>query len=317
MVPWVRFVCFVRCGATSSTHAPRGTGGWLNLPRWGLPPHKKRQASLGALTLGFRRARKPERGTSGGWRQSGASPCWALVVAETFALTPCGLPARPHTRPRPAAARGRDTASGPSASHPPPATRLVPIAATHAGHPLRRPAHVATPSSRAERLRQARRASGSTPACGTGTPHGRRAAAALRPRRARSVGGAESGGPCSACPWRGSTPASPRRTCTCERSTVPCGVVLPVWVRCPLRSGRGSSPGQGPLAFCLPRLWRPTLRLSRARKPKRRRSVGCRASAVGRRLRAVVRPRATPKTLDQPAPLTRLLLALVWLCCLL
>jgi len=228
-----------------------------------------------------------------------------------------GSPPPPHTSPPPTAARGRDTASGPSASHPPPATRLVPIAATHAGHPLRRPAHVATPSSRAERLRQARRASGSTPACGTGTPHGRRAAAALRPRRARSVGGAESGGPCSACPWRGSTPASPRRTCTCERSTVPCGVVLPVWVRCPLRSGRGSSPGQGPLAFCLPRLWRPTLRLSRARKPKRRRSVGCRASAVGRRLRAVVRPRATPKTLDQPAPLTRLLLALVWLCCLL
>jgi len=74
MVPWVRFVCFVRCGATSSTHAPRGTGGWLNLPRWGLPPHKKRQASLGALTLGFSRCRKPQRGSWVRTRRSTLQP---------------------------------------------------------------------------------------------------------------------------------------------------------------------------------------------------------------------------------------------------
>ncbi len=78
MVPWVRFVCFVRCGATSSTHAPRGTGGWLNLPRWGLPPHKKRQASLGALTPGFRRGWQRERGTSGRCQPSPANPCSAV-----------------------------------------------------------------------------------------------------------------------------------------------------------------------------------------------------------------------------------------------
>src|SRR5262249_37931809 len=35
----------------SYTYGTRGTGGWLDLTRWGLPPHKKRQASLGALTL--------------------------------------------------------------------------------------------------------------------------------------------------------------------------------------------------------------------------------------------------------------------------
>ena len=49
-VPCVRFTCFVRCSDTSSTDATLGTGGWLDLTRWGLPPHKKRQASLGALT---------------------------------------------------------------------------------------------------------------------------------------------------------------------------------------------------------------------------------------------------------------------------
>src|SRR5712691_8549343 len=47
--------------ADSATGAPRGTGGWLTLPRRGLAPHKKRQASLGALTPGFRRAGKREQ----------------------------------------------------------------------------------------------------------------------------------------------------------------------------------------------------------------------------------------------------------------
>ena len=40
---------------TSSTHATLGTSGWLILTRWGLAPHKKRQASLGALTLAVSR----------------------------------------------------------------------------------------------------------------------------------------------------------------------------------------------------------------------------------------------------------------------
>jgi hypothetical protein len=42
----------------------------------------------GSLTLGFTCGRKPERGTSGGWRPSGASPCWALVLASAVALPP-------------------------------------------------------------------------------------------------------------------------------------------------------------------------------------------------------------------------------------
>ena len=39
-----------RSASTSFTDATLGTGGWLDLTRWGLAPHKKRQASLGALT---------------------------------------------------------------------------------------------------------------------------------------------------------------------------------------------------------------------------------------------------------------------------
>ena len=46
------------------------TGGWRALTRQGLSPCKRRQAYLGAITLGVRRRRKPQRGTSGGWRRS-------------------------------------------------------------------------------------------------------------------------------------------------------------------------------------------------------------------------------------------------------
>ena len=44
------------CSAlTSSTGATLGMSGWLDLTQQGLTPCKKRQASLGALTLGFSR----------------------------------------------------------------------------------------------------------------------------------------------------------------------------------------------------------------------------------------------------------------------
>src|SRR5205085_2595056 len=33
-----------------------------------------------SLTLGFTCCQKPERGTSRGWRQSGASPCWTAAA---------------------------------------------------------------------------------------------------------------------------------------------------------------------------------------------------------------------------------------------
>ena len=49
--PCVRFTCLVRLYiSASSTVATLGMSGWLDLPQPGLPPGKKRQASLGALT---------------------------------------------------------------------------------------------------------------------------------------------------------------------------------------------------------------------------------------------------------------------------
>ena len=59
----------------ASLHAYH-TGGWLDLTRWGLPPHKKRQASLGALTLGFRRGCKPSP-ASPGWAAFDWQDCWS------------------------------------------------------------------------------------------------------------------------------------------------------------------------------------------------------------------------------------------------
>src|SRR6266568_717126 len=51
VVPCVRFTCVVRLYiSASSTVATLGMSGWLDLPQPGLPPGKKRQASLGALT---------------------------------------------------------------------------------------------------------------------------------------------------------------------------------------------------------------------------------------------------------------------------
>src|SRR5262249_38140554 len=48
------------------------TGGWLALTRQGLSPCKRRQAFLGARTLGVRRGEQRERGTSGRWQLSPA-----------------------------------------------------------------------------------------------------------------------------------------------------------------------------------------------------------------------------------------------------
>src|SRR5438093_1642849 len=70
----------------------------------------------------------------------------------------------------------------------PAATRRIPPGATHAGHPLLRPAHAATPRSRTEGLHQTWRDGRPTHSCGTGTPPGRRAAVALLPRPGRVLG---------------------------------------------------------------------------------------------------------------------------------
>ncbi len=142
------------------------------------------------LTLALTCCRKPERRRSGGWRQSGASPCWALELARACALVtpPAVFPPRPPqddvSAPREPTAwpdtptsrrcRGRlDTASGPSASRYPPATRRVPPGAPHEGHPLLRPAHAATPRSSTAGRHQAWRDGSTTRSCATGTPHGR------------------------------------------------------------------------------------------------------------------------------------------------
>src|SRR6266446_6493392 len=51
--------------------------------------------SEGHLTPRFPCCRKPQRRRSEGWRQSGASPCWVLVLAQGCAVTP--RPPRPMT----------------------------------------------------------------------------------------------------------------------------------------------------------------------------------------------------------------------------
>jgi len=153
------------------------------------------------LTLGFTCCRKPERGTSGGWRQSGASPGWAPELARACALGPPpavlsprppqadGMtPQEPTAWPdTPSARRGRDgvdTAPGPSASrHPPRPARSAPRGPRAPGTSARghtQAQHGGTaPGLERWALLRAR---------GTETPHGRRAAAALLPRGARVLG---------------------------------------------------------------------------------------------------------------------------------
>jgi hypothetical protein len=66
-----------RSVSTSFTGATRGRSGWLNLTPQGLAPCKKRQASLGARTLGVSGGWKRERRTSGRWKPSAPRPCSA------------------------------------------------------------------------------------------------------------------------------------------------------------------------------------------------------------------------------------------------
>jgi hypothetical protein len=91
--------CSVVC--TSSTHATLGTSGWLDLTRWGLAPHKKRQASLGArrgrdVSYPTPPAQIPACGFSApGSSMRGAS---ALLVSQESAipLREVGLSVRPY-----------------------------------------------------------------------------------------------------------------------------------------------------------------------------------------------------------------------------
>jgi len=72
-----RFAHLVRQGRDpdAAMDARLDTGGWLVLPRQGLSPCKRRQASLGARTPGLSCGRKWERRRSGRWRQSAAAQC--------------------------------------------------------------------------------------------------------------------------------------------------------------------------------------------------------------------------------------------------
>ena len=64
VVPGVRFTCVVRFAPPSQMqHSVQVVG--ETLPGRDLHPARKRQASLGALTLAVSRAQEPERGTSG------------------------------------------------------------------------------------------------------------------------------------------------------------------------------------------------------------------------------------------------------------
>ena len=77
--PWVRFVGVVRSSRPSSPYAPRGTSGWLALPRQGRSPCTKRHAARGALTPGVSRCRKPERRKE---RRLSAVGCTPLILIE-------------------------------------------------------------------------------------------------------------------------------------------------------------------------------------------------------------------------------------------
>src|SRR5215468_9813082 len=90
----LRFVHLVRrvYHHDSAMDARLDTGGWLTLTRQGLSPCKRRQAYLGAITLGLSRARKLKR--SGSCRASAPGTCSApmgdLDLAKRFLLPlPC------------------------------------------------------------------------------------------------------------------------------------------------------------------------------------------------------------------------------------
>src|SRR5262249_45825309 len=80
VVPCVRFNCIVRLYIRAfSTVATLGMSGWLDLAQRGLSPHKKRQASFGALTPSFQPSQfnrcwsgsgGTARGLRLGWRRS-------------------------------------------------------------------------------------------------------------------------------------------------------------------------------------------------------------------------------------------------------
>ena len=76
-----------RSASTSFIGATLGRSGWLDRTPQGLAPCTKRQASLGALTLGFSRRWKGERRRSGRWKRSAANPGWAATLRGSLDQT--------------------------------------------------------------------------------------------------------------------------------------------------------------------------------------------------------------------------------------
>ena len=90
VVPCVRFNCLVRLYIiASSTVATLGMSGWLDLPQSGLPPHKKRQASLGALTPQLT-ASRPTRPFGFMQNRKRAAMRWsALILIQASSAATC------------------------------------------------------------------------------------------------------------------------------------------------------------------------------------------------------------------------------------
>jgi hypothetical protein len=77
----------------SAMDARLDTGGWLTLTRQGLSPCQRRQAYLGAITLGLRRRQWPERGTSVGyWRSPAGRYRYSRFISQVFPWTKDSLP---------------------------------------------------------------------------------------------------------------------------------------------------------------------------------------------------------------------------------
>jgi len=89
----LRFVHLVRRVYTpdSAMDARLDTGGWLTLTRQGLSPCKRRQACLGAITLGLSRAWKPQRGTSGATVLIVKGASYIFLVLHLLGLPGCPM----------------------------------------------------------------------------------------------------------------------------------------------------------------------------------------------------------------------------------
>jgi hypothetical protein len=232
---------------------------------WKRPYHSVESLPSGlrfrGRTLGFSCCRKPERGTSGGWRQSAANPCWALVVAQGCAGTsrpPRPTPARRTVPPRrgspppgrtcPPRVGARVAWTPPRVPRPPP-TRRPPASARQA-----RPTRATRACGQHARPTPRSRAEGRPPA--TAGARGAPPAPAAR-GRTTDAGRRRPGDQGARLPWgtRG------RAERSCRPGHVSClALVLPwPWRHAPLVAGSlHALEERRPVGGCLPS-WRDAL----------------------------------------------------------